>query len=85
MMIEKRKIPELIQKIEESESDNFLHLAKIAGLDPGTHFRYANLVGVNFSGLDLSGFNFTGAKLTDCRFKGSRIERAIFDEGLAPA
>lgn len=44
-------------------SDNFVELAKVAGLDPKNDFRFADLQGVNFTNCSLVGFDFTGADL----------------------
>lgn len=49
--------------IIESETDNFVVLCDLAGLDRKHDFRHANLSGVDFNNCDLRGFDFTGADL----------------------
>lgn len=71
-------IDSLVHIVVSSDTDDFVALASIAGLDPANDFRYANLHGVDFSGLDLSGFDFTGARMRRCCFRNARIKTAIF-------
>jgi hypothetical protein len=74
----KATLSEKIRLVLESETDNFVELTKISGLDPSRAFRYADLSGTDFSGLDLSGFDFTGARLDDCKFNNAYLEKTVF-------
>ncbi len=56
-------IVEVFDAVLESSSDNFVHLAELAGLRKDKDFRYENLRGVDFSDCDLRGFDFTGSCL----------------------
>jgi formylglycine-generating enzyme required for sulfatase activity len=66
--------------IIRSESDNFVELLRISGLDPKTDLRFADWSGLDFSGCDLRGYDFTGARLHGCKFNGALIEGARFDQ-----
>jgi formylglycine-generating enzyme required for sulfatase activity len=63
-----------------AQSNNFMELLKISGLDPKTDLRFADWSGVDFSGCDLRGFDFTGARLHGCNFGGAFIEGARLDQ-----
>ncbi|WP_197284069.1 pentapeptide repeat-containing protein, partial [Shinella sp. SUS2] len=69
-------IERAFEAVASSESDNFLHLARLAGLDPATAFRYGNLKNVDFSDCDLRGLDFTGA----CLVGATGNEATIFDK-----
>ncbi len=56
-------IAEAIAPILEATTDNFIELAKLAGLDPVRDFAGAKLWGCNWRGLDLSGAELPGVKL----------------------
>jgi hypothetical protein len=70
-----------IQQILEAETNNFLELARIAGLDIATDFADADLRGVdlsgaNLSGADLSGADLSGANLTFAKLSGADLSDA---------
>ena len=65
-----------VRQVLAANTDDFLELAAMAGLDPAIDFRYANLSGIDFCGADLSGYDLTGAHLENCEFVGARIARA---------
>jgi|GEM_PF-1916014 len=52
---------ELIQRVVEADTNNFLEIAKIAGIDLQTELVGANLSSFNLKGADLSGTNLWGA------------------------
>ena len=54
---------ERIASVIDSASSDFVHLAKIAGLDPATSFKGTNLQGVDFGANDLSAFDFRRSDL----------------------
>lgn len=73
----------------EAETDNFVALCEIAGLDPKTDLRGANLVGVDFTECDIRGFDLRDADLTRTRgtnvtwdsttnFEGANLTGSIF-------
>ncbi len=74
----------LEQQIEEvlaAKIENFLELAKLAGLNPLVDFAGANLLGVSLEGIDLSnanleGISLRGALLNDVDFSGANLSRA---------
>lgn len=78
----------------DHESDDFLELVQVVGLDPKSDFRFANLSNVNFGAADLRGFDFTGADLTgatgDPQWDGSTIltdadlNGSVFDNEQPP-
>lgn len=65
--------------IASAEAADFVQLARIAGLDPATSFRDADLRGVDFVGCDLRGFDFSGTDLTGASFVGASLAGARFD------
>jgi chromosomal replication initiator protein len=69
-----------IRAVEEAETDDFVSLARLAGLNPATDFRWANIEGVDFSYTNLTGFDFTGAKMKGCVFRGAKVSHAIFTQ-----
>ncbi|MEM1159371.1 MAG: pentapeptide repeat-containing protein [Pseudomonadota bacterium] len=83
-MVRRRKGANLaatIKKIEEAETDRFVDLVKIAGLDPKKDFRNRNLRNVDFSNSDLAGFDLRGSDLRGANFEGATISGAVFDDG----
>lgn len=54
-----------IVAVLDAPTNSFVALANIAGLDPKSDFRGADLTGVDFGTDDLSDFDFSGADLTD--------------------
>jgi hypothetical protein len=79
------EIRNAITRVLNAETDNFVELTKLAGLDPERDFQHANISGVDFSGLDLSGFNFTGARMIGCKFDGASTNNTTFSDGSADA
>lgn len=67
-------------RVFEAKAKDFLQLLELAGLDRAKHLRFANLQGVDFSGLDLTGCDFSGANIDGCNFVGASVASAIFDE-----
>jgi formylglycine-generating enzyme required for sulfatase activity len=63
-----------------ADSDNFVDLTMIAGLNPKRDLRFADWTGVDFRDCDLRGFDFTGARLHGCSFSGAKITGACFDQ-----
>ena len=75
------KLADLIQHVTTAQTDDFLELAQLAGLNPLTDFAGAKLLGVNLSGVDLSGANLhrtylRGADLSDTDLSGTDLRRA---------
>ncbi|MEG4035261.1 pentapeptide repeat-containing protein [Microcoleus sp. S36b_A4] len=65
-----------IQQILEAETNNFVELAKIAGLDIATDFADADLSGVDLRDADLSRANLSGADLTYADLSGANLTHA---------
>jgi uncharacterized protein YjbI with pentapeptide repeats len=75
------KLQELIEIISEATTDNFLELAKIAGINLLEDFAGSNLLGTNLSGIELSGanlhgVNLRGADLTDADLSEANLSGA---------
>jgi DNA-binding winged helix-turn-helix (wHTH) protein len=73
-------IERAIARVHAAQTDNFIELVNISGLDPKVDFRFSNLKEVDFTNLNLSGFDFTGANMIGCIFNKAKITGAIFDE-----
>lgn len=58
-----QKLQDLFQQVVEAETEDFLELVKIAGLNPAEDFAGANLSGANLSNADLSNADLSGANL----------------------
>ncbi len=59
-----KPVDEIIRRIklvEAADTDNFVNLVKLAGLDPTSDFRDFDLSGVSFENCDLRGLIFVGA------------------------
>lgn len=70
-----------IARVVAAETLNFNELVRLAGLDPATDFRHADLAGTSMPGADLRGFDFSfsdfrNVDLTDASIAGARFERA---------
>lgn len=77
------ELVEVLAKIHSAETDNFVELVRISGLDPKSDFRFANFEGMSFSNCKLMGFDFTGCDFTnavigDADFSGAIIKGAKF-------
>jgi uncharacterized protein YjbI with pentapeptide repeats len=75
------RLKQLIDRIYAAKTDNFLELAKLAGLNPladlaGGNFLAVNLSGIELSGADLSRTNFRGANLTDVDLSEANLSYA---------
>lgn len=83
-----------IKKIIDFDSDKFLDLVDLCGLDPkadfcridlgGVNFGDSVLVGFDFSGSDLRGCNFSLAEFFECIFHGALVEGVIWPDGWFP-
>ncbi len=86
-----QKLQNLLQQVVEAKTDNFLELAKIAGLNPAkdfvganlsdanlsrTNLRDANLSDANLSGANLSHADLSSANLSDANLSGSNLSHA---------
>ena len=72
-----REVEELYQRIAEADTDNFVELAKIAGLDIKT-----DLIGTDLSGADLSEANLSGANLSGADLREAKLREAKLRERL---
>lgn len=70
------QLQDLIQRISEAKTSNFLELAEIAGLNPVMDFASANLLGTNLSRVDLSGVNFCRANLRGAELDDTDLSEA---------
>lgn len=68
-----------ISRLLEADGDSFVELARIAGLDPASSFRGADLRNVDFSGCDLAGYDFSGSDLRGASFLNASIKRTLLD------
>ncbi|MEM7560769.1 MAG: SUMF1/EgtB/PvdO family nonheme iron enzyme, partial [Planctomycetota bacterium] len=66
-----------IDRILTEPSDDFVTLAKAAGLEPKKDFRFADLRGISFGKCVLKDFDLTGADL-----RGSDISQAVPDDAI---
>ena len=62
-----------IYQILEAKTNDFVELAKIAGLDIATDFAGADLRGVDLRGVDLSGADLSGADLSGADLRGANL------------
>jgi len=80
----------LMKALMDAETDNFVELGAMVGLDPSKDYRFSDLRGVDFSNCDLRDFDFTGADLTNSTgtatiwdettiLKDADIEGSIFE------
>jgi hypothetical protein len=68
----------IVRCIQSSKDADFSSLVRMAKLDPGQDFRYANLSEADFGRANLEGFDFTGANLNGANLRQSSISGAIF-------
>jgi len=66
-------------EIADADTNDFVKLILLSGLDPSQHLRFANWSNIDFSQCDLRGYDFTGARLYGCKFNGALINGASFD------
>ncbi len=71
-----QKLDENIKKLINAETDNFLELGKLIGLNPLEHLAGANLQGTNLSNIDLSNADLTNADLTNADLTNTNLIRA---------
>jgi uncharacterized protein YjbI with pentapeptide repeats len=72
---------DLIQRVTEAETSNFLEIAEIAGLN-----LVEDLAGANLSGFDLRDANLRGADLRETNFSGADLSGAdLRDTNLSGA
>lgn len=77
-----KKQRSILLELADSQNSTFVDLVKIAGLDPETAFRSADLRGVDFIGCDLKGFDFTEADLSGASFRGASARGIILDRAI---
>jgi hypothetical protein len=75
------QIKQLIDRIYEAKTDNFLELIELAQLNPLEDLTGGNFLAVNLSGIELSGANlfrtnFRGAVLTDVDLSEANLSHA---------
>jgi hypothetical protein len=75
-----QQLQDLIQRISEAKTNNFLELAEIAGLNPVKDFAGGNLLGTNLNGLDLSGANLCRANLRGAELDDADLSEANLSE-----
>ena len=68
-----------VAKVLESSAQDLLSLARIAGLDPASDFRDADLRGLDARGEDLTQFDFRGADLRGADLREARVCREALD------
>jgi DNA polymerase V len=78
------ELQDRIQQVLAAESDNFLELLRIAGLNAAEDFAGAdlsgtNLSGTNLSGADLSFTNLSNANLRSANLHGANLNGANFN------
>lgn len=76
-----QQLQDLIQRISEANTNNFMELAQIAGVNPVIDLAGGNLLGTNLSGVDLSGANLCrtnlrGAELDDADLSETNLSDA---------
>ena len=71
-----QKLQDLIQDLVKVETNNFLKLARIAGLNPAKDFAGADLSDANLSGADLSNANLSGANLSSANLSDANLSGA---------
>ena len=71
---------DVIRRLRHAGKRTFAELTEMAGLNPATDYRGADLRDVDFANSDLTGYDFTGALLERAQFVGANISAAIFDD-----
>ena len=77
--VDEEEIRERLSEVRKSSSSDFMHLVRLAKLDPARHFRNCDWSGVSFRNCDLTGFDFTGSNLNATDFTGAKIRDTIFE------
>jgi uncharacterized protein YjbI with pentapeptide repeats len=75
-----QQLQDLIQRISQAKTNNFLELAEIAGLNPVKDFAGGNLLGTSLSGLDFSGANLCRANLRGAELDDADLSEANLSE-----
>ena len=75
------QLKEVIDRVYEAKTDNFLELAKITNLDPAQDFAGGNFLAADLSGVELNNTNlyltnFRGADLTDADLSEASLSHA---------
>lgn len=84
-----------LDDIMTAETDDFVELLKIAGLDPSKSLTYGNFEDVDWGDHDLAGYNFDGAKLSRGDFSraknidkmsyvGADVDGVVWPDGYVP-
>ncbi len=71
---------DVARRILHSPVKEFSYLISVAGLNPRSDFRYANLQRVDFGQADLMGFDFTGANLRGANFSRASMTGAVLND-----
>lgn len=71
-----QELQDLIRKIVAAETDDFLELVRMTGLNPSEDFVGAHLKGTNLSGANLSGADLSNADLSDANLSCANLNRA---------
>lgn len=71
-----------IQQILEAETNDFMKLARIAGLDIATDFANADLSDVDLSGANLRGANLSETDLSRAKLIGANLSEADFTNAV---
>ncbi|UCI28427.1 pentapeptide repeat-containing protein [Mesorhizobium sp. B2-8-5] len=71
------ELDEVLAKVHSADTDNFVELVRISGLDPASDFRFANFEGMDFSNCKLRGFDFTGCDFTKANIGNANFSGAV--------
>lgn len=75
-----KTIRDRIREIEEAETENFVELTKISGLDPANDFRNMNMRDMDLSNCDLAGYDFRGSNINGINWENADIKGTLFDK-----
>lgn len=70
---------QVLLELAQNDGASFEDLVALAGLDPASSFRGADLSGVDFGSCALAGYDFTEADISHARLDRASVEGAIFD------
>ena len=70
------ELDQIIQLVQEANTDNFFELAKILGRNPKTDFAGANLPNCDLSDGDLEGANLRKTNLSSANLRGTNLRGA---------
>lgn len=74
-----------LQAVNSLETDSFVDLARVGGLNPRSDFRDADLSGTDLRNLDLTAFDFTNARLDHALIAGAIFNKTVRPEQLVRA